>query len=58
LQQLTANVDEGSSCFRPNNIGHTADKDLPILTSLNVAFEQNPTKQDSFVGMKTEWEIK
>jgi len=41
--------DETSFCFRPNTIGHTADKQLAIRIVIQVAFDHNSTNHNSFI---------
>ena len=41
--------DETSFWFRPNTIGHTADKQLAIRIVIQVAFDHNSTNHNSFI---------
>jgi hypothetical protein len=49
--ELKANSDEESLCFRPNTIGHTSDKQLPIRSSIQDSFDHNYTNHTSFIGI-------
>jgi len=46
---LKAHNDEASFCFRPNTIGHTSDKHLPIPSLKQVAFDHNSTNHNNFI---------
>jgi len=47
--ELKANSNETSFLFRPNTIGYTADKQLPIRNLMKVASDHNSNKHNIFI---------